>query len=66
MPGSRKTFLKGGGLRGIFKFFGGEDKARQARGIFLVILLCEINNTKFSRGGGGGELSDPLSITVWN
>lgn len=25
------------------------------RGIFLVILLCEINNTKFSRGGGGGS-----------
>lgn len=62
MPGLRKTFLKGGGvLRGIFKFFGEEDKARQVRGIFLVILLCEINNTKFSRGGRGGGSCPTLS-----
>lgn len=26
----------------------------RVRGIFLVILLCEINNIEISRGGGSG------------
>lgn len=50
--------------RDFFKRGGGDNCICQkgmGRGIFLVILLCEINNTKFSRGGGGGGSCPTLS-----